>query len=203
MLVSRPMVLVSWGLLVVLVALAAVWAGQRRLIYFPFGHVPAPASVGLADAEPVTFTSADGIALDGWFVPSPRPSGGFTVVVFNGNAGNRAFRAPLAAALRTQGVAVLLFDYRGYGGNAGHPTELGLAQDARAARAYVVSRPDVAADRIVYFGESLGAAVAVTLATEHVPAALVLRSPFASLAEVGRHHFPFLPVAWLLRDRFA
>jgi uncharacterized protein len=97
----------------------------------------------------------------------------------------------------------LLTDYRGYGGNAGAPTEEGLAADARAARAYVLGRPDVDPMRVVYFGESLGAAVAVRLAVEHPPAALVLRSPFASLAIVGQHHYPVLPVRWLLRDRFA
>jgi fermentation-respiration switch protein FrsA (DUF1100 family) len=97
----------------------------------------------------------------------------------------------------------MLMDYRGYGGNAGSPTEEGLAADARAARAFLLRRPDVDPERIVYFGESLGAAVAVRLAAEHPPAALILRSPFASLAEVGRYHYPLLPVRLLLRDRFA
>jgi fermentation-respiration switch protein FrsA (DUF1100 family) len=97
---------------------------------------------------------------------------------------------------------VLLFDYRGYGSNLGAPSEEGLAADARAALAYLAGRPDVDPGRIVYFGESLGAAVALRLAIERPPAALVLRSPFASLAEVGRHHYPFLPVSLLLRDRY-
>ncbi len=68
---------------------------------------------------------------------------------------------------------------------------------------YLATRPDVDLTRLAYFGESLGAAVAVALAVEHPPAALVLRSPFTSLADVGRVHYPFLPVRWLLRDRFA
>ncbi len=122
--------------------------------------------------------------------------------MFNGNAGNRAYRSGLARAFRAHGVAVLLFDYRGYGGNEGRPTEAGLAFDARAARAYLATRADVDPQRVVYFGESLGAAVAIGLAVEHPPAALVLRSPFTSLADVGRLHYPFLPVRWLLRDRF-
>jgi len=99
-------------------------------------------------------------------------------------------------------MAVLLFDYRGFGGNAGRPTEDGLARDARAARAYLETRADVDQRRVFYFGESLGAAVAVRLAVEHPPAGLVLRSPFTSLAEVGQVHYPMLPVRWLLRDRF-
>src|SRR5215216_5848428 len=90
----------------------------------------------------------------------------------------------------------------GTGGNPGAPTGEGLAADARAALAYLAGRPEVDPDRVVYFGESLGAAVALRLAIERPPAALVLRSPFASLAEVGRHHYPLVPVSLLLRDRY-
>jgi fermentation-respiration switch protein FrsA (DUF1100 family) len=93
-------------------------------------------------------------------------------------------------------------DYRGYGGNPGTPSQEGLLDDARAARRYLAGRADVDAGRVVYLGESLGAAVAVGLAREHAPAALILRSPFTSLAEVGRRHFPFLPVGLLLSDRY-
>jgi fermentation-respiration switch protein FrsA (DUF1100 family) len=100
-------------------------------------------------------------------------------------------------------LQVLLVDYRGYGGNPGAPSENGLAEDGRAAQAYLASRPDVDRSRFVYFGESLGTAVAVDLAVEHPPAALVLRSPFTSMGDLGRHHYPFLPVGLLLRDRFA
>jgi fermentation-respiration switch protein FrsA (DUF1100 family) len=104
--------------------------------------------------------------------------------------------------MATMGVATLLFDYRGYGDNAGEPSEEGLAQDARAAHDYVIGRRDVDRTRLVYYGESLGAAVAVRLSTERSPRALILRSPFTSLLDVGRHHYPFLPVATLLRDRY-
>ena len=78
-----------------------------------------------------------------------------------------------------------------------------MQQDAQAAYRYVVARTDVDPDRLVYFGESLGTGVAVRLAAEHTPRALILRSPFTSLTDVGRHHYPFLPVRALLSDRFA
>jgi fermentation-respiration switch protein FrsA (DUF1100 family) len=178
-----------------------IWTQQRNLIYFPFGQVPDPLAIGLKGTTPVTFATADGLTLHGWFIaqaPPPR----FTVIVFNGNAGNRGMRAALANALGGQGMAVLLFDYRGYGGNPGSPTEAGLREDARAALKHVLSRPDVDPARLVYFGESLGSAVAAGLALEHPPAGLILRSPFTSLTDVGRVHYTYLPVAWLLRDRF-
>jgi hypothetical protein len=151
----------------------------------------------------VTFETGDGLRLSGWFFAAPGASPRVTVLVFNGNAGHRAHRSPLAAALHRHGLQVLLVDYRGYGGNPGTPSENGLAADSQAARAYLAGRPDVDRSRIVYFGESLGTAVAVALAVEHPPAALVLRSPFTSMIDLGRHHYPFLPVRLLLRDRFA
>lgn len=186
---------------VALVAAAGYW--QRRLIYLPSGSVSAPAAAGLEAAETVAFTTDDGLTLRGWFVPAAASPAKATVVVFNGNGGNRALRAPLAEGLSRRGLATLLFDYRGYGDSEGTPSEDGLALDARAARAYVTSRADVASNRLVYFGESLGTGVAVRLATEEPPAALILRSPFTSLADVGAHHYPILPVRWLLRDRYA
>lgn len=182
----------------VVVLLVLAWALQRRLIYLPSGRVPAAGSV-LPGAEEVSFDTEDGLRLRGWFVPG---TAGATVLVFNGNAGNRADRAALAAALGRAGLSVLLFDYRGYGGNPGHPSESGLAADARAARGYLLSRPDVRPASIVYFGESLGAAVAVGLAAEHPPAALVLRSPFTALADVAQLHYPYLPARLLLKDRY-
>lgn len=184
----------------VVVVVGAMWLLQRRLIYLPSQAVPAVPSA-LPGAEEVSFVTADGLTLQAWFLPADGPPAA-TVILFNGNAGNRAGRAPLAESLAIRGLAVLLTDYRGYGGNPGSPTESGLAADARAARAYLESRSDVDAERIVYFGESLGSAVAIELAVTHPPAALVLRSPFTSLPDVASVHYGLLPVSWLLWDRY-
>ena len=124
------------------------------------------------------------------------------MLVCNGNAGDRSMRAGLAVAFNRAGFSVLLFDYRGYGGNPGDPSEDGLAADARAAQQWLARQPDVDPRRIAYFGESLGAAVAVGLAVQSPPAALVLRSPFTSLPDVGAVHYPWLPVRRLLLDRY-
>lgn len=174
---------------------------QRQFIYFPSGVVP-PAAAVLPRADEVTVQTEDGLRLGGWFVPAAPPASGQAVLVCNGNAGNRAHRAPLAAALSQAGLAALLFDYRSYGGNPGLPSEQGLRADARAARSYLAARGDVDPTRLVYLGESLGAAVAVGLAVEAPPAALVLRSPFTALADVGQLHYPWLPVRRLLYDRY-
>jgi uncharacterized protein len=182
--------------------LLVLWTMQRRLMYFPIAAVPSPASLGLGEVQPVTFDTADGLRLHGWFFPVARAGPRTTVLVFNGNAGNRAHRVPLARALVARGQQVLLFDYRGFGENAGTPTEQGLARDARAAREYLIGRHDVDATRLVYLGESLGTAVAVELATAHPPAVLILRSPFTSMADVGQYHYWWLPVRALIRDSY-
>jgi fermentation-respiration switch protein FrsA (DUF1100 family) len=201
-LVGLAVRVVAVAAVIALLVVALAWAFQRRLIYLAGpGPVPSAAAV-LPGAEDVSFRTEDGLRLPGWFVPARGRGTGGAVLVLNGNAGDRSDRAPLAEELARSGLSVLLFDYRGYGGSPGHPSEAGLAMDARAARNYLAARPGVRPDSIAYFGESLGAAVAIGLALEHPPAALVLRSPFTTLVDVGRLHYPFLPVRWLLKDRF-
>ena len=169
------------------VLLAVMWAFQRNLIYFP-SRGPMPQAHEVVDgAGDVTLETSDGLHLGAWFVPARASTNGITVLVANGNAGDRSLRAPLAQSLAGKGFAVLLFDYRGFGGNPGHPSEEGLARDARAAYRFLIEQ-GIRAERLLYYGESLGAAVMSDLATEHPPAGLV--------------HYPYLPVQALLRDRY-
>lgn len=195
---SRRKALGALAVLIVLLAPAiGLWAAQRRLIYFPDRRAPSVEVMG-AGWEEVAFDTADGLTLRAWY-RAPQV-GQPVVVVFSGNAGNRADRTSLGSGLSAAGLGVLLTDYRGYGGNPGHPTEDGLATDARAAVAFV--RKQAPGHPLAYLGESLGAAVAVELASVDPPAALVLRSPFTSMAAMGRAHYPWLPVGLLLRDRY-
>ena len=207
---------------VVLLVLALLWGFQRHLIYLPSKGPVEAADASIAGARDVRLRTSDGLDLGAWLVPATPPGRAaaraparepardaardaaldVVVLVAAGNAGNRAVRAPLARALSRRGLAVLLFDYRGYGDNPGSPSEAGLARDVRAARSFLVDEAGWRPDQIVYFGESLGAAVVTELAAEHPPAGLVLRSPFVDLASVGRVHYPVLPVGTLLRDRF-
>lgn len=184
------------------IALVLLWAGQRSLLYLPMGAVMSPSEAGVPGAEEFPVVTSDGLRLGAWFVRSRRGTPLATAIVFNGNAGNRSHRGPLAKRLSDAGFQVCLFDYRGYGGNKGSPSEAGLLRDAHAVGAAVAGRPDVDANRIVLMGESLGTGVAVAVAVDVQPMALVLRSPFTSIADVAAHHYWFLPVRQLLWDRY-
>jgi uncharacterized protein len=197
-----------WALLglvtVCLVGLAVgmLTALQRQLIYFP-DSTPVPPAGGVIDgARDLTLRTSDRLALGAWFVPpSPASDMHMAVLVAPGNGGNRLDRQGLAAELSRRGLAVLLMDYRGYGGNPGSPSEEGLAKDAMAG-ALALEELGYTAERTIYFGESLGTGVVAALQTRRRPAGVVLRSPFTELADVGAHHYPWLPVRLLLKDRF-
>ena len=152
---------------------AMLWALQRQLIYVP-DPTPVPAAGDvIAGARDVTLHTADGLELGAWFVPATgRVDTGMAVLVAPGN-----------------------------GGNPGSPTQDGLAADADAATA-ALEELGYPPHRTVHFGESLGSGVVAALQARHPPAGMVLRSPFTELADVGAHHYPWLPVRALLRDRF-
>ena len=160
-----------------------------------------PALLGLP-YEDVWFAAEDAVRLHGWFVPAPEAAA-TTLLWFHGNAGNISHRLDLMRLLRERlPVHLFLFDYRGYGRSGGRPSEEGLYRDARAAldalRRHHPARPE----GIVYFGQSLGSAVAVELATRERPGGLVLEAPFTSVRDMGRATFPFLPVNLLVRNLF-
>jgi fermentation-respiration switch protein FrsA (DUF1100 family) len=199
----RPLLIVA---LVAVAGIAVLYITQRSMIYFPGTAAPS-AELLSDDARSVELHTRDGLRLAAWFLPpkaGPIPSQpGPAVLILNGNAGDRSHRLPLAIALAERRYGVLLFDYRGYAGNPGSPSEEGLRADALAAIEALAAQPEVDPERIAYFGESLGAAVAGGAATERPPAVLILRSPPPSIAEMGRHHYPYLPVIDpLLFDRY-
>ncbi|MGH3458334.1 alpha/beta hydrolase [Aeromicrobium sp.] len=200
----------TWRVLVVLLLIGGLvvgmmWWLQRQLIYFPDASAVPQAGDVIEGGRDVTLHTDDGLALGAWFVPAA-PGPGATdrrmaVLVAPGNGGNRAGRVGLAEELRREGLAVLLVDYRGYGGNPGSPSEDGLARDARAA-ADALEGLGYPPERTIYFGESLGSGVVAALQTRRPPAGMVLRSPFTELTDVGARHYPWLPVRRLLTDRF-
>ncbi len=101
------------------------------------------------------------------------------------------------------GVSVFIFDYRGYGQSEGTPSERGLYRDAEAALRWVSAQPGLAGKRLVYFGHSLGTAVAIELALRHPPSAIILEAPLLSVRATTADRARWaVPLSFLLNTRF-
>jgi len=184
----------------------AIYMAQRRMMYFPAKHLPSPIEAGLADAHIITLHTKDGLDLLAWHVPPKAGSAKPTVVYLHGNGGNIAGRTHRARPIVAKGYGLLLVEYRGYAENPGTPTEPGLYADARAGLDFLQSE-GVGPGDIVLLGESLGSGVAVQMAAElgraGTPVAgLILEAPYTSTTDVAAGAYWFLPVRWLLKDRF-
>lgn len=189
-----------FGIRAAAVVLVAVMVGalarhtdvlDRYFIYFPSRELDAtPGDAGM-EFDDVEFRSSDGVSLHGWFVPG---DGDVTMIWFHGNGGNISHRlGNMVEINRRLGLNIFIFDYRGYGKSGGSPTEAGTYMDAEAAIAYVRSRADVDPEKIVYFGRSLGCAVASEAALARRPRALICESGFTSIGAIARSAYPFLP----------
>ena len=191
---------------------------EDRFIYFPSKYPEGDWDVGRLQAgrgggvsakiEDVWMTAADGVRLHGWYCTPPQTSGeesslvpdAMTLLWFHGNAGNLTHRYPVIEKLLERGVAVFIIDYRGYGRSEGSPSEEGLYTDARAAWDYLAHERKMPPGNIIIFGDSLGGAVAIDLATKVEPGGLVVQSSFTSIKDMAAQVMPFLPT-FILRTR--
>ncbi len=185
---------------------AVIYLAQDRLLYFPSTESPERMRATAPDLRAVRLTTDDGLDLLAWWRP-PAVAAGWTLALFHGNAGHIGHRLEKVRPHLVAGLGVLLVEYRGYGGNAGRPSENGFHADARAALAFLDGL-GVPRARLALYGESLGTGVAVRLAAEAAGAggpvgAVLLEAPYSSIADVAQHHYPWLPARWLTRDRFA
>lgn len=172
--------------LVYLGVCALMFVAQRSLLYYPV------AGAQPAGAERVDIASGD-VTVRVW----ARAAGAEALVYFGGNAEDVGGNfAPFAAAMPQR--ALYLVNYRGYGGSSGSPTEAGLLADALAVYDHVAARHS----RVAVVGRSLGSGVAMHLAHERPVSQLALVTPFDSIENVAAGVYPFLPVRWLLKDRF-
>lgn len=177
---------------------------QERLVHVP--HIPGrelnttPSDVEL-EYESVFFTTADGVKLHGWFLPAREPR--MTLLFFHGNAGNISHRLASLVIFNRLNFDVLIFDYRGYGRSEGSPSEPGLYQDAMAALHYLQQQRGVALRDMVFFGRSLGGAVASWLAVRQPPRALIIEASFTSIPDLAAELYPLLPVRRLARLQYS
>jgi fermentation-respiration switch protein FrsA (DUF1100 family) len=173
---------------------------QRNFMYLPLTNIEPPASYGLVDFSRTNLKTSDGTNIETWYHPAKENYP--TIIFFHGNAASLANRAVFFSLLRDAGFGVLALDYRGYGNSEGSPSEEGFYDDARATMDYARKTLSIADNKIIIYGESIGSGVAVQMATEYKIAALMLQSPFTSMTEAVKYHYPWLPVNILLKDRY-
>ena len=172
---------------------------QRHLIFPGRELTPPPKPVGIAAGAEQLWISTSFGRVEARFIAGSRPGRQPVVILFHGNAELIDDLSPDYALFRQLGCGLLLVEYPGYGRSSGTPTERSLAEVALAAYDYLVLRPEVAPDRVMAFGSSLGAGPAIALAVQRPVRALLLAAPPASLRPFA--HERLLPSV-LLRDRF-
>lgn len=161
---------------------------QRHMIYLPAHEKPDLSEYQVEGMYEITLSTKDGLQLYAWYKPASEQQP--TILYFHGNAGHIGYRIPLARRFIEAGLGVLLLEYRGYGRNEGYPSEQGLYRDAEAAM-HFLKEQNVSADKVILFGESLGSGVAVHTAVEYPVCAVILQSPFTSMSDLARYHYPW------------
>jgi fermentation-respiration switch protein FrsA (DUF1100 family) len=173
---------------------------EPRLVFFPMpGEFATPADLGLP-FEALTLTTPDHERLHAWWIPHDRPAA--LVVYFHGNGGNLSVWLEVLARLRRHGLSVFAVDYRGYGRSTGSPTEAGLYRDVEAVVAHVPRLPRPEGTPIVYWGRSLGTAVAARAATRVPPDGIILEAGFPSGRAVAGTSPVLWALSWLAASRF-
>ena len=174
---------------------------EDSLIFHPSAEiVQTPRHAGL-EFQDLFFTTADGVRLNGWFIPHPEARA--TMVWFHGNAGNISHRVENIKLLYDKvKINIFIFDYRGYGRSGGSVSEEGTYRDGAAALDFVKKQLRVDAKNLIIFGRSLGAAVAAEMALRFESRGLILETPFMSIREMAKTVFPILPIGPLLQTRY-
>jgi hypothetical protein len=189
-------VVLAWGVALIF---------ENRFVYHPGAGPAVSWDAKRIGARKCRFTTEDKLELSAWWHPgvrSLRTEDGPVLLWCHGNAGSLTHRAENLQLLASRGLAALLFDYRGYGKSDGKPSEQGLYRDAAAAYRYLTEERGVEPWRVICFGRSLGAAVALRTALEKPTAGLVMESAFESVPAMARKMWVFAPIAPFARNRY-
>ena len=198
-----PLSTLKYALVLVAVLLALpllVRIFEARLAFFPTpGETVTPREFGV-EFERLSVATSDGERLGAWRLhhPSPRAH----LLYFHGNGGNLSVWAPILSGIARQGYSVFAFDYRGYGGSTGRPSESGLYKDVEAVVQQFWERTDRSGP-VIYWGRSLGTVMAAYATTIHAPNGLILESGFPDARSLVRSSPVLAFLAMFSSYRFA
>ncbi len=174
---------------------------QRRFLYQPKTEKVLPQNVGASAAEIINVTTKDGIALEGWYFMPPS-EGNKIIVFFHGNGCVVGDSFYFVGNYLKHDYGLLMVEFRGYAGHVGRITEQGLYADSRAYIEWLHLEKGIPYSDMIFYGESLGSALAVKMASEYTPHAVVILAPFTSMIDAAKGHYPYLPVSILLKDTY-
>jgi len=182
--------------------LSVVFFFQRNLLYHPSvdNYLKDQAVIEPTEIEKVKITTKDKIDLIGWFYNKDIEKFK-TILFFHGNAGSLENRTYKLNHFKDLNVNFLIIAWRGFSGNKGKPNEMGLYEDAKSAIKWLKAK-NIKEKNIILYGESLGTGVAVEVAQNKNYAGVILESPFTSMVNIGKEHYPFFQVSFLLKDKF-
>ena len=197
----------KWLKLILLTALtlyliiaAAVFMLQRKLLYFPPSLYLTPTAIGVPQMTEVEVPTGDEVWATAWYAPPSDPARR-VVMVFHGNGSAVYSNHDIFRDLMNQGYGVWSVGYPGYPGGTGKPSQEGLVIAAEHQYDLLLAQ-NVKPEDIVFYGTSLGSGVAAQLASKHKPALLVMDAPFNSVLDMGKTQVPWLPVSFLMKDKF-
>ena len=175
---------------------------QGHLLYLPSGEYVSPQNRNLTNIEELKFKTSDNIEDIAWFV-KPASADKDIIVYFHGNASNlySAYDS-LLPSLKKYGYGALIVEYRGYSQIEGEPSEKGLYEDSRSAIKALLSKHNIAENKLILLGRSLGSGIAVKMATEFNTKLLALISPYKSITAVAQREYWYVPVKYLLHDHY-
>jgi len=177
---------------------AFLYVTQRSFIYFPSSAKPD--ATQFDNIEEIEVTTVDNLTLTGWFKKPTNEK--YTIVIFHGNASNHIGSYYTLQPYIEQGYGFLSIGYRGYNGNVGKPSEEGFYKDARAFINGLIET-GISQEKVILYGQSIGTGVAVQMATEFPNVkAVILESPYTSLPDVAAKTYFFVPVHFLMKDKF-
>ena len=191
--------LVSLVVLVYLLVTLGLYIFQRSLLYHPVenNYYGDKLTVNI---EKVKITTEDNIDLLAWYHKKDIKKYK-TILYLHGNAGSLENRIHKINHFNNININFLLLAWRGFSGNEGKPTEQGLYQDARSAVKWLINEGAIE-ENIVIYGESLGTGVATEIAQNKNFAGVILESPFTSMIDLGKKHYPIFPIKLLLKDKY-
>jgi len=192
-------ILITSAIVIYLILLTLIYINQRKLLYLPSEN-------NYLD-DPINFTYNEffievdkDVKIKSWLIEKDLKKYK-TILFLHGNAGNLFNRSYKLNRLNELNLNVLIISWRSFSGNSGKPNETNLYGDAKKAVKWLNER-GVETKNIILYGESLGTGVAVEIGQTNKFNSIILESPYTSMIKAAKIYYPYLPVKFLLKDKY-